>query len=586
MSSFFRVLLVCALVASTACATGRSRGGRAAPEESPFPAREELAKIEALPPIDIPEVGEELQRWELAGPLAGQAALTPSQARDPWSRLLADAVAARPGVAVASAEMDCLAREVGRVLLERRNKPSQRFVDFAGARCGVTAASLTVGSYGGELPAGVKDAEVFAKWSEGLREWLPSVLDGTNLSVGLWFGRVEGRGVVAIARGKRQVHLEPAPLRVAAGSPVVLQGQLLEPAERIVATINRGAFGAADCESDPGVAPPRFSFRCEVAPDDPWAWVEIHALAPGRQLFNVTASFIVTTHAELPSVYEQTTLVATTVDAAMQAPEQRIADLVNAVRARAGLKPLHHAVRQSEAAHRVAPHFFAAALGKASPSTMDLIALGLQAGWDVDRPIVGSGMAFGASPLAEGIEGLVAQLVERPGSRQVLLGENTGAVAIGVASSEANGALAAVVNTYDLLATMSTDEAREAVIAQLVEGRRKNGQQSLVRFRDAEKLADAAAKEVEQGGDPRDALEDLSYRASRTAGRAVKVWYLDTHDLDLVKFPEEMLREKHLGVAIGVAPYRRPGEPWVRWVVYIVTAEARTVAGAWGGEQG
>ena len=75
-------------------------------------------------------------------------------------------------------------REVGRVLLERKIKPSQRFVDFAGARCGVTAASLSVGTYGGDLPKGAKDAEVFAKWSEGLRDWLPSVLDGVGMGIG------------------------------------------------------------------------------------------------------------------------------------------------------------------------------------------------------------------------------------------------------------------------------------------------------------------------------------------------------------------------------------------------------------------
>ena len=58
--------------------------------------------------------------------------------------------------------------------------------------------------------------------------------------------------------------------------------------------MNRGEVGTAPCPPDPQVRPPRFALTCELAPGDPFAWVEILGRKRGELLLHELAETIIT----------------------------------------------------------------------------------------------------------------------------------------------------------------------------------------------------------------------------------------------------------------------------------------------------
>ncbi len=81
-----------------------------------------------------------------------------------------------------------------------------------------------------------------------------------------------------------------------------------------------------------------------------------------------------------------------------------------------------------------------------------------------------------------------------------------------------------------------------------------------------------AAQAVQAGHEePGRALQQLLDAASARIGQTAHGWVAETSSLDEMTLPEALLRRPTLPIAVGVAHRKVQGQPWARFVVYLVT---------------
>jgi len=73
----------------------------------------------------------DLDTWELVGPFPDAVGVAPRPGGNALDPVVDDFVAARAGLVVATASMDCFAREVGRFLVAERGMPVEALQRFA-----------------------------------------------------------------------------------------------------------------------------------------------------------------------------------------------------------------------------------------------------------------------------------------------------------------------------------------------------------------------------------------------------------------------------------------------------------------------
>jgi hypothetical protein len=252
----------------------------------PFPTAAELARVTERPlPADALSTDVvEVETWELAGPLADHLSPGGTVPASIWHDQLQARIAGKAGVAIATPELGCVARELGRFYLEMAAQPGDELRRFIVGRCGAASVATTASFLSGEVADDVGEPAIQEKWRTQIDQMITNQADAGNRALGIWFGRGKGRVVVAVAAAARSVHAETAPLRPGPDGMVTFRGELLVPADRVRALINRGAYGVGECELEPGVALPRFGFRCKTEPTDPIAVIELAAFPAGRGL--------------------------------------------------------------------------------------------------------------------------------------------------------------------------------------------------------------------------------------------------------------------------------------------------------------
>src|SRR5687768_16817287 len=183
-------------------------------EAKGFPTAEELARITAEPvPADALATDEvDVDEWTLAGPLADALGGAPAVAATVWSGALDEKVGAKPGVAIATPEMACAAREVGRFFMAHKGRPGDALRRFIAARCGAPVVGIGVAFLSGEVPEDVSEAAIFEKWKAQVDPMTTDAVGAGSRAVGIWFGREGNRAVVAVASADRKVHVESTSL--------------------------------------------------------------------------------------------------------------------------------------------------------------------------------------------------------------------------------------------------------------------------------------------------------------------------------------------------------------------------------------
>lgn len=567
--------LVLVLTLLGCAGTGGSGGGIV--QGSGFPSAREVERLENAPAPDQ-VLDEDLRRvrtWRIESPVPKRIDPRSWVQRDPWGKLLGSAVATRQGQAVPTRAMHCVARELARFLLVEGGRPDSTAFRFLLGGCNASVSNASLAWVEGELGEAEDEDDVFGRWGEqALVAIENATASGGPQVIGIGFVRRGARGAVVVAYGRSDVVLEPAETRLARGDAFELRGRVRGEAESIVAMINRGRFGVAECVTVGNPVPPAFHFRCAPDPADRSAWVSLIFNRPGRFLSTQALDALVwpTGGGDVPEFrrYEYT------------AP-RRITDLalftsavredLNEVRARAKVPPLEIEIAQSATASRVAPHLFAATVGEADEQVADLAALGLLAGWDVEGMIRSGGLAFTAVPDTDDLALLLSAALEEPLSRSTLLDPEATRLAVGSLSGDLDGIpyLAAVFTSFVLFDADSRDGDADELFARLSaarQGRERRAPYRLVRvWMDAMQ----AAERVSRGEEAKYVMDDLLEQSVDTLQSNVSGWWAETSALEDFEFPQELIDAPVLGTAIGVSHRKGPEDAWGRYLVVVVS---------------
>lgn len=557
--------------------------GCASTQDKRFPSREELQAIRAREaPVRIADADRvDVAEWTLAGPLPDVVGVAPRSPQGPLDEALRAAAATNPDV-TASEGMHCVARELARFYVAHDKGVGRGLGDFIVARCGEPALQLDWRSIYGEVPDEVSDDELLAEWRDGIGQLASSLVTQGPGSVGMAFARANGKAIVLGATGRRRVQVEPISMLPAGDGTIRVRGVFLERVDRARAHVTQGRYGAVECEAAEGVSPPRFDFVCPTAAEDELAWIEIGGFREGRLLGKRMLDLIVRPARTAGDRYVRPRYGPEVDPSGEEDLAQALAGLLNRVRLEAGLKPLELAPEQTRSATELAPHFFSS-LVEQDEATSDTIVLGMMAGWDVDGVVVQGGVGWSVVHPADDLSELLSAALERPGPRHVLLGPDMNRLAIGPVSDPESSTLAVLFGTYSLFDTSEPQRRADAAWQKVVEARAKKGRSAPARLTAVQNIAFEAAQLIEEGAEPKDALEHLLHRASRKLrGKRISAGYFNASSLDELEIPKDLVDKDPLSVALAVAPYREKGAAWGSYVVLYVTirsAGTRTATG-------
>jgi hypothetical protein len=559
-------------------APGRAAEQRSAAEGGVFPSPKKLAELgEAPVPENLFDLDvRDVESWQLSGPFPERIEAAPYTQPGVWAALLDDAARRRPGLVLPTQAMYCVARELGRFYLATRRQPSEGLRRYMTARCNATEARVVIGYVDGPVGRHQTDVQVYGHWRDAVRKSLETRLAGGPRTAGIWYGRAGDHAVVMQAFGHREIHVEPLSPVPAPDGRIEIRGELLTPAASIRALVNRGRFGVAPCERARESSPTRFAFVCSVDPRDPSALISLSLTPPERLLANSVLHVLARPEGRIEDVYRVSSYGEPHPVLDPETAALDFVDLLNSVRHLAGLSPVTLDREQSETAAELAPAFFASLFGRSPEYNAEMVILGMLAGWSVDG-IVQSGH-FTASWVLRStdLQRLLAASLEEPSGRETLLAAEVDRIAVGslLESTAGRESLAAIFGSYAVFSEEDHTASVEAVMEKLGIERAERGLGPPSPIEEVAPLCSEAASRVATGETPRDVMRDLLGGTVEILRRPATGWIAEVRDLDELSFPDEYLTRPSLGLALAISHREEPGEPWGRWVVMVVVADA------------
>lgn len=552
-----------------------SRPG-AASDGSPFPSRAEVDQLAGqVAPRALEALrGHDVDEWEFVGPFPERVEVLAAPGNSSWETLLAEEASRRVGLVVPTEAMHCVARQIGRFFLVHRAMPTNGLESHIASRCNAAVPSYETGFIQADIPEDAPESEIFEQWRAQISERVQTLMTSGPRTVGIWFGRAGDSAVAVVVAGTRVLRVDPVAGIPNADGRVVVSGEVLSPASDVSATIGRGRFGYATCDSDPDVSLPRFAFSCETDPADESAIVSIGYRPPGRLLGMAGLNLLVWPTGKPTSHYRRHSYGEKHEVATAQAARARFVESLNRVRAEAGLRPVVEAKNQSAVASELAPHYFAAARGLAPEWNVDVVVMGMLAGWSVDGVLQSGHFTAAWVTQTKDVNSLLSEALQFPNARAVLLASDIDRIAIGalIESDEETSALAVVVGTYSLFAETEHEEYAALVYQRLQAERGRRNLGPADRLEEIAPFCMDAARRVQAGSDPTDVFNRLLQASVDVLKRPVNGWIGEVSKLEDLKIPEDLLDRPSLEIAVGVSYHKPEDEPWGRYVVMLVTA--------------
>jgi hypothetical protein len=562
-----------ALAVGLACA---GCGGAAAQPSKPaivFPSRDEIAEIPSQVPraeaFGIEDVA--VESWSFESQAASDAAAYDDTS--PWGDVVREIVKSHPDNVSPSAALRCAAQEIARFHAKNGAMPNERLRRFTAARCGATTTGITPVYWSVTSPAPVPDDELAAKVRPGFATRLGGKMAAGHYLIGLAAARDGQRTTAVAVLSQDKARLEPGALVVDGNRRITLRGAARDDVADIIALINRGDASTAPCRPDPQVQAPRFALTCELAPGDPFAWVEILGRKKGQLLLFELAETLVT-EGDRSAIAFTTRHVGAAAPVADAAGFSRVVvDGLNRVRMAAHLAPLALAPQQSAQNTRLAGTLVDAMIGE-NDAVANRAAVGLMAGWEVKGLIRNGGFFLGVVGTSDATAWLDFAL-EHPMGRFALLDPAMRIVAIGPAIPPGGGALGAAVTTYSLFD--SDDHAADATrfLQRVATARAARGLPAPARVPGLGEMEEELARVAHEGVAPMDVLQAIMQIAVARTGQGVHGYALETNDLDQVDVPDMLLAPGPLRMMIGVTHHRAEGAAWGQYVVVFVIVGGR-----------
>lgn len=535
----------------------------------PLPSREALAEIakQKRPTQIFRGDSVEASGWKLVDlpDAIDSSPITPSTL---WERELVEVAAAQSQAVLPSIAMRCVARNTALFTMDHGNFPSRAARRAIASRCGSPLGDYSIFSQGWKkVPKTDTDEAIFSRGKAELRKALERMLAGGSFNAGLGVERKDDRVVIVGVAQERTAALESSPLTADEKHQWKLRGKLLRPARAIMALVNRGAYGVADCEIDKSVALPDFSVTCELDAEDASAWANVVAYAPGRLLGEVAVEMKIHAAGAPNDAYAQPSLPDDVAPAPGGDLSASITGMVNAMRAKAGHGALALEVKQSEVAAEVAPHYFASEEGTADPKLADTVALGMIAGWDVTGDVRRGDFVSLTSYGSQDARLLVAEALRAPITRKALLSPHIERVAVGAATQ--SDSVGVIFGTYEMVKVVPHAARVASVMKRLTELRAGVGLPPPVALQGLEADAATIAGSISQGASPGLSMQALLQKTTDTFAQSSRGFAVLAGSIDELKLPDEIVKKRDLKVAIAVADYRFPGAAWKMQLVVI-----------------
>jgi hypothetical protein len=582
LSSLLSLALPLAAAACGDVPTGGARDphGAAAAQAPPppFPTREELGRIAAVPvPAHLfDDTGKDVPTWDLGSQLPDAVDDATHEDATPWGQLFGEAVAGRS--VAATLAMHCVAQETAAFVLDNQGLPAVPLQRFIAARCGLPNGRVSLGAITVKADDRIPDAQIFAHAQADVKKSLVSMLPPGGGDAGIAYARKNGRVAVVMTATPRMVRMERTPLVPGGDGTVFLRGELLQPATSVRGVINRGRFGFARCTVDRAVALPRFSLACPTSREDEVAWLEVAAFPPGHIMGVDVVQMLVWPAGNPGKTYARLAHAAAP-DAPPPAGDavKALVQELNRVRKEAGLRALVLAEKETQSVAQLAPYYFAGLSEGGRHDVADVVALGLRAGWEVDGTVREGNLVSNTVTGGADLGDVLREALARPFGRETLLDPAAERVAVGSVADPKDKALGAVFATYQLFDGYRHDQDAAVVVGRLDALRAARGMPGAKPLPEGLAAATRAAAAVQAGTRTTgQALDAMLEEASRAVGGGVSGAVVETSSLDDMKFPPSMLAHPDLHVVVAVSHYRPAGHAWGRFVVFVLAAGAGT----------
>jgi len=530
-----------------------------------FPSKGQLADLVSAPLAPREEAlkkGLAVDRWELAGPFPDKPGSAPWNGEEALARSVAQRAEARKSGLVLTESMQCYAREIGRFLGHHGQLPEDDLQAFAAGRCGVVPIAP---SFLYRLPLEEPSGPAMMAFFDEVISRAPA---GSEL--GVWTGSGIGRHVHLAAFGVPKVKLVSIEPVVDGGRSVRVRGTILDRAGWLRAYTTAGSMGFHSCETarDAVSVLPEFDLTCQLSGDDAYAVFDMLAAAPEAVLGRQVLMLVLPTAGKVPTTFQ-----SLPVDGVPT--EGRLFDKFNAVRAQLGRTPLREAPVQSQTAHTLIPHYFAAA-AKSDLARVDLMTLGMMAGWDVAGPLRESRFLSFRGTLDQKSSSFFSQLLFFPSNRAVLLDPDARQVALGTVRDEKKNGLWGVLTTYTPFEPRNYRDVETELIDELDRQRAARGKRPVVRVATTEVqgvLEQAMEKLARGDRTPLQGLEQALRTLSRRTMHAFngRLSYAMAIDGWRPTFDGELVHADHVAVACKVGFYAAHGHHWGQYVSYVIS---------------
>ena len=555
-----------------ACAGGGSSRGSAVVE---FPGRDVLASIAAKPAgkMSIRKTAAVVDVWAI------EAAPEPDKAQDawtattPWETLFEDVAKTQAPKTRLPRAMACLARELGRFYLEKKDDPDDGLRRFMAGGCGNLVPDVEAGYFTLEVPTDVTDEDLLKKSAAKFQQSWAKSLAGSPDVAGFWFGRKDKQVVAYFVRAQERATIKPFSLTPDERGEVVIEGQSKQPTQYFRAYVNKGLTAVSLCEIDMSMTRPNFRIVCPVDAQDETAWIQLMSVPPKRALGTVFAQALVRKD---PAASPKYTALRYGDPAIATSPENFTATVMknlNKARKDAGLSELTLAQAESRTAAAVAPHYFSSAFGeKPNPEQVDTIALGLMAGWDVKGMIRDAHLVSTTAATLDASRWLTSAL-EMPAGRHTLFDPDIEQLALGPAIMPDQEMLGSLVVGYRFHHGSDHTDDEQYLLSRVVQTRRRLSLSVPARLTGVEAILNEELMRVHQNKvNPMEGMSAVLERAVGLFQRGMRGYIIQTSSLEELQLPDDVLRQPTLHLDIGVTHFKPEDAAWAQYAIVVVYA--------------
>ncbi len=368
--------------------------------------------------------------------------------------------------------------------------------------------------------------------------------------------------------------VELDPVETVVGQTMVeISGRVLWKPGRLEGVWGRSTFGPMDskyCNSDPSVRYPRFKMSCIAT--DQVTRISLNGNLKESSEVGEGLTTLTVFRGEAERLYRPRPIPKVAHTSTPESVHNAFVSMVNQLRAKVGREPLTVSRAQSEVVRQALPALDRA-LKDDDYGVADPLIAGLSAGWEIEGDLVDSSWTSRRGRGQE-LTHVVEGMWESPSTRDLLFHRDASDLALHVELSESDAdSFRVAVFSYRRLREEHYNRRVTQVLDRLNELRAAYGRKPVRRIHSVgDGMAEIADRVTAGDLDARQGYERMR---RYTSSKGVYGWttWRTTRQLQHLSFSRRLLTQPNLQAQVAVAIERRPGFPFVRYVVFFIWKE-------------